>query len=240
MSALTMGTSEKATGDPGEELDAIASLVQNGAFNAKEPLGETLARTAAMFRADVADDLRTRTDYCDLDEWAQSSTQLRSDSSSRWAWQRSPPPGRTSRDARNWNRLPRRGRGGRGESHRRDADAVRDFLSADRDWYATQFPYLESRFGIEPDAAAAGWNRVPFETRPFLRLEDGRLMLWSPRTMIGWLTDGFYFRALDTATQRGKEPSFRTYFGALVEDYVCTVLEETSRSRDHRRRARSP
>ena len=30
--------------------------------------------------------------------------------------------------------------------------------------------------------------------------------------MIGWLTDGFYFRALATATQRGKEPAFRTGF----------------------------
>ena len=30
--------------------------------------------------------------------------------------------------------------------------------------------------------------------------------------MIGWLTDGFFFRALDTATQRAKEPAFRTGF----------------------------
>lgn len=73
---------------------------------------------------------------------------------------------------------------------------------------------------------------MPFETRPFLRLADGRLVLWSPRTAIGWITDGFYFRALDAATALGREAAFRTYYGALVEDYVCTVLEETFPERE--------
>ncbi len=70
------------------------------------------------------------------------------------------------------------------------------------------------------------WNRVPFETRPLLRLADGSLCVLSPRALMSWLTDGFYYRALDAARAAGKRQAFTNFFGVLIENYVCDLFAQ--------------
>jgi len=78
------------------------------------------------------------------------------------------------------------------------------------------------------------WDRAPFERRPFLRLEDGRLLLLGPRFLRSWMGEGFYYRLLDSARER-KPPKgrsrtsalrFTRLHGELMERYVLRLTED--------------
>jgi hypothetical protein len=100
-----------------------------------------------------------------------------------------------------------------------DQERGLDLLSAPREWFAAEF-------SARPDAgtATAAWDRIPFEMRPLLRLDEGALLLLSPRAIESWVGDGFYHRALAAARTRGDVPRFQRFYGRLVEDYVLTLL----------------
>ncbi len=96
-----------------------------------------------------------------------------------------------------------------------------DLLSAPREWFAGEF-------SGRPDAstATAAWDRIPFEMRPLLRLDNGTLLLLSPRAIESWVGDGFYHRALAAARARNEAPRFQRFYGRLVEDYVLALLKD--------------
>jgi len=81
------------------------------------------------------------------------------------------------------------------------------------------------------------WDRAPFEQRPFLRLEDGRLILMSPRFLHSWMGEGFYYRLLDSASRRplpghtGRTQSrrFTEFHGDLFEEFVLRLTTESHR-----------
>jgi hypothetical protein len=81
------------------------------------------------------------------------------------------------------------------------------------------------------------WDRAPFEQRPFLRLDDGRLLLMSPRFLHAWMGEGFYYRLLDSASRRrptsGKSNTaslrFTRFHGELMEQYVVRLTTDSHR-----------
>lgn len=99
------------------------------------------------------------------------------------------------------------------------ATAVETALAAPRDFFVTQF----SRSKSNPVRLA--WEATPFQQRPFVLLDDGRLALTSPRAIYSWLTDGWYYRLLDIAIQKGSRDDFTTFAGYLFETYVLELFE---------------
>ncbi len=99
------------------------------------------------------------------------------------------------------------------------ASDVESSLSAPRDYFVEGF----ARSKDNPLRLA--WDGTPFLQRPFVRLHDGRLALSAPRALQTWLTDGWYYRLLDIAIDRGERDRFTTFIGFLFETYVLEVFE---------------
>jgi hypothetical protein len=227
-SALAMGDSERLTGEHMGPFDAVAFLVHNGAFYSREPLLEALARNVWLYQ-DLAQssDARAHPQWRDLDDWARGVSGLRlreqlavgfgALGAARVLDEAGPLQGRGLLSATWASDI----------ADRLDvpADRVLDTLSADPRWYAEQFDEIETRYGLSDSAAAAGWTTSPFEARPFVKLRDGRLLLWSVRALTSWLTDGFYYRGLTRASAQNDVSGFTAFNGWLVERYAREVVE---------------
>jgi hypothetical protein len=74
---------------------------------------------------------------------------------------------------------------------------------------------------------------VPFDRRPLLRLTDGRMVVISPRALIGWLTDGFFHRASESARRRGNTTAgrFGDYTGRIAEAYAVEIMQSVFTSK---------
>lgn len=108
----------------------------------------------------------------------------------------------------------------------RESEAV-SLISADRS---------ELRHLLEaenPDPMHLGWDHAVFEARPFLRDDDGWLLLHSPAALTSWMTRGVHYRVLDAANRRldgsGRRLGRRwlDYAGALGEESVRRLLKAT-------------
>jgi hypothetical protein len=97
-------------------------------------------------------------------------------------------------------------------------EEAQELLSAPREWYQAEF---EKR---EDTVANAAWDRIPFESRPLLRLSNEELLMISPRALQSWMGDGFYHRTLSAARDRGQIERFQAFYGSLVEEHVLRVL----------------
>jgi hypothetical protein len=100
-----------------------------------------------------------------------------------------------------------------------------DLLSAERQWYVEAFTEGEDSQSLRNVA----WETTPFLKKPFLRLADGRLVLVSPRSIVSWLGEGFYYRLLDSAQARRSRKNdlsalFTSYYGSLVEAYALDLM----------------
>lgn len=220
MSSLVDTDAKRHIADP-SHTDWLPFLVQNGAFNAKEPPLEALGRLATMLALAQSNEVRGRHDFCDLDAWARESSGLSLQAQLSMGFAVLGGSGALA----GGRPQPQAGLLGPGYFQsvaeplglgQEGARAASELLSAERSWYESEFRRLEAELRMEPAVAASGYNRVPFEAQPFLRLADGRYMLWSPRALISWMTDGFYYRALDTARRVGRGGDFRTFWGYLV------------------------
>jgi hypothetical protein len=93
---------------------------------------------------------------------------------------------------------------------------------------------------LRAELAAAGsdlahivWEVRPFMRHPFVRLDDGSLLLTTPRALFSWLTDGFHYRLLDSAqarntSKRRKESrKYSSYAGVLVERYAIDLVRSS-------------
>lgn len=92
-----------------------------------------------------------------------------------------------------------------------------DLISAPLAWFQGQV----SRTTVE----RASWDQVPMMRRPFLRLEDGRYLLLTPRALESWFSDGVFYRGLDCAHRRGGKAvaDYTAYVGHLTEAYVLQM-----------------
>jgi hypothetical protein len=113
------------------------------------------------------------------------------------------------------------------------ADRLARSISATREEYRRAF----SASG--QTAAHIGWDHTPFELQPFLRGENGSLLLLSPRALHAWMTRGIYFRMMEAA--RGREDAgstedsrverFTRFCGPLAEHYVLNLAKRSYDSR---------
>jgi hypothetical protein len=228
-SALAMGDAERITGEHAGPFDAVAMLVHHGAFYTREPLANALARNSWLYRTlALSSEGQAHPASCDLDAWARADSGLglleqfaagmAALGSSRAIDDDGPLGGRGLLSA-DWATTT-------GDMLGVSAQAILDTLSAEPSWYAEEFERIERTYGLDEREAAAGWTTAPFETKPFVRLRDGRLCLWSTRALLSWLTDGFYYRALTHAQDEGRSGGFTTFNGWLVERYARQVVEQ--------------
>jgi len=99
------------------------------------------------------------------------------------------------------------------------AAAVQDALAAPREFFVTGFSKSKN------NPARLAWEATPFQQRPFVLLDDGRLALTSPRAIYSWLTDGWHYRLLDIAMQKRQRDAFTTFIGYLFETYVVELFQ---------------
>lgn len=74
------------------------------------------------------------------------------------------------------------------------------------------------------------WASVPFIEKPFLRLEDGRILLLSPRGIEGWPVDGVHYRLLRAAGKLGGRTGvqhFTSFAGDLTEAATVEMVEDS-------------
>jgi len=72
------------------------------------------------------------------------------------------------------------------------------------------------------------WATIPFLERPFLRLNNNRLLLVSPRALESWPTEGVHYRLLRKAGELDPKEGvqhFTALIGELTETYVVELLE---------------
>jgi hypothetical protein len=92
-----------------------------------------------------------------------------------------------------------------------------------------------ARFAQDDDIDHLLWDRSPFEQRPFFRVNDGRLVLLSPRFLHSWMGEGVYYRLLDAAMRRSDperpmRPAtlrFTRFHGELIERYMHRAAERS-------------
>ena len=106
------------------------------------------------------------------------------------------------------------------------AEDVQAALAAPREFFAVGFSKSKN------NPVRLAWESTPFQQRPFVLLDDGRLALTSPRAIYSWLTDGWYYRLLDTAISKGRRDDFTTFVGYLFETYVLELFHLAHPDRD--------
>lgn len=80
------------------------------------------------------------------------------------------------------------------------------------------------------DAEHVAWETRPVMRHPFLRTQDDGLILLSPRAMQSWLSDGIYYRMLESAQKRSAQDGgkisnlFTSFAGGLLEAYAVEEM----------------
>ncbi len=114
-----------------------------------------------------------------------------------------------------------------------ELDRIFDFLSlseAERSSAMAMIAAPLSHFREEIESKTleqATWDQVSFIRHPLIEVRQGLYLLQSPRALIGWMVDGPYYRALDSARDRGERAvkDFTARVGRLTERYVLELVE---------------
>jgi hypothetical protein len=220
LGSITEGGDLGATDNTSSRSRWVVFLVQNGVYNDTEPTLEAMTRPQALF-LDLADGFVEHQDFCDVNAWFVEDYGL----------------GISDQHAFGIAVL--------GASQMMDADLgvhercklgsaflpdiaqrlghdeaeIKNLAVASRAWYASEFSKADAT------EARAAWDRTPFDKRPLLELSTGELVLLSPGSFAGWLTDGFYHRALASARKRKQVPRLQRFYGQLIERYVVQTLQ---------------
>ena len=201
-------------GEPTAE-EWLVYLIKNGSYNVRPPNLNAFTRARELF-VELPARLLDDNHYCPIDEWFAEDSGLDASEQHAVGFALYGLSGAMYDDVEPGDRslvAPPFGDGPLADRARRIADLV----SAPREWYAEEF----AAAGDDLDTIA--WERAPFLRRPFLRLADGRWLLISPRMIDGWLGEGFYYRALESAQRRGETNRFFTFFGKLTEAYCLDL-----------------
>lgn len=77
------------------------------------------------------------------------------------------------------------------------------------------------------------WDHAPFDQHPFLRRPDGALALISPTSLAAWMSNGLYFRMLDTARKTKHLRKFTAFNGILAERYTHRLIAASHEANPH-------
>ena len=226
-SGLAMNLEEKLTGNPGP-INAAETLLQMSGLASTEWLPSALARTSRIFREIAnSETARERRDYCPIDEWLASAPSLSvdeqlalglmlfvqlSEADDEEGLCLFSPAWRVDQIQALCSQL---------NLH---SGLALDLISADRTWFEARFEEIERTLDLGPEQRLQGWNRVPFDERPLLALDDEEMVLWTPTSIINWMTEGLYFRILKSAPTKRDADRFRNFYGWLFEEHVRSLL----------------
>jgi hypothetical protein len=98
-------------------------------------------------------------------------------------------------------------------------DVALSLISATRDEFREMFGERGD------DSRRLIWELRPFKAKPFLRCENGDLVLLSPRFVESWFSEGFHYRALDVAQDKGIGPRYTAFAGRLYESYCVRLMK---------------
>jgi hypothetical protein len=228
--SIVEATSKTATEQARRLEDWLAFFVQNGAYNSKPaPMGE-IARAQEIYVRIARDpELAQHDKYCPLDEWVAEDYGLTLEeqftlgfalAAMSHAWEKEWEAGTRCYIAPNivddlffklgWEARQER--------------ALR-LITADRETLKAEFDEL----GDSPEQVV--WETRPLMRHPFLRCENGGLILLSPRAIQSWLTEGVHYRLLDSAQKRAAgdkkrrlSRQYTAFAGVLLEHYVLALL----------------
>lgn len=210
---------EYPEGRPDEWLGYIT---QNLLFNSSANLGNGLARTWRTFGELAADESRTWTTPLDfpavLEETGLSITQQLTLAFSLYAT--------IGIDTDVIAILPASWRGTCQQiAPRMSPDEVIAYMAATPAEMRAELTSDEAK-RFDPELR---WASVPFIERPFLRLEDGRIVLVSPRCIEGWPVDGIHYRLLRAATNldpKNGAQHLTSFAGELTETVTVEMVED--------------
>jgi hypothetical protein len=231
--SIVEDTSKTATEQARRLEDWLAFFVQNGAYNSKRaPMGE-IARAQEIYVRIARDrDLAQHDKYCPLDEWVVEDYGLTLEeqmtlgfalAAMSHAWEDEWEAGTRCYIAPNvvddlFVKL--------GWEARQDR-ALR-LIAADRETLKAEFEEL----GDSPEQIV--WETRPLMRYPFLRCENGGLILLSPRAIQSWLTEGVHYRLLGSAQKRAAgdkkrrlSRQYTAFAGVLLEHYVLDLLRSS-------------
>jgi hypothetical protein len=222
---LDMGVEEGA-------MALLAYLVQASGYHSRHQQLVEMARAMELHRLGSEDDeLCALPEHCPLEDWLLEEYGLSFDEQFTLGFA-------LAAMAHAWDP---------GNSHQIPAGHVDDLLlkmglvdrreqaialvSSDREEFRTDFAET-----VGPGALA--WDVRAFKGSPFLRFENGDLLLLNGSWMLSWLSEGFYFRglrhaqALDanlpTEGERTRRPNGQRYtqsFGRIFERYGLRLAE---------------
>ena len=228
--SIAFAAGEEMSRDARLPEDLLAIFLQNGAYNSKAmPMGE-IARAQELFVtiAHAPDLLPAQDKVCPLDEWMLedygfSVTEQLSIgfglAAMTQAWAEGTDAGNVVYVSPEnledmllkFDMLDRR-------------QAVLDLVSAERRTLAEEFA------GSGKTESHIAWETRPLMRHPFLRRENGGLILLTPRAIESWLSDGFHYRLLDSAQRRSVDDPHRklsrrytAYAGQLLEAYALAL-----------------
>lgn len=211
--------------------DLLAIFLQNGSYNSKAmPMGEMARVQELLVRiARSPEVLPAQDKTCPLDEWMMEDhgftleEQLRigfAMAAMTRAWSEGEEAGKVVYLSREniGDLLLKFDMTDRQEK-------LLDLVSAERGTFQAEFassgqgrPYI-------------AWETRPLIRHPFLRCENGGLILLSPRAIKSWLSDGFHYRLLDCAQRRSAgDPDrkisrrYTAYAGQLLEVYALDLM----------------
>lgn len=227
-------STSKTAAEAARDLDDwLAFFVQNGAYNTKPSAMGEIARAQEIYVRLARDpELAKHDKYCPLDEWVLDDDAFTLEEqmtlgfalaamSHAWDndWQAgtqcyvSPAAVNDLFAKLDW------------DDRQEDALAL---IAADRATLTAEFHEL----GDSPQQIV--WETRPLVRHPFLRCENGGLILLSPRAIQSWLTEGVHYRLLDSAQQRSAgdkkrrvSRQYTAYAGVLLERYVLDLLRSS-------------
>ena len=202
----------------GDEM--LAYVIQNGAYHSRRNMLNAFARANSLFleyaRARVADG------GLPLDEWVAEDFTLSLDEQFAAGHALQVVARANDDHAEPGQRSLVEPDALRTTAFRDRMNDVCGVLAASRGWYREAFAGAESLTSI-------AWETPPFMQRPFLELSSGQLALISPRSIITWLSDGFYYRLLEAAQRRNRPErkmslAYTEFVGELLEEWALAVV----------------
>jgi hypothetical protein len=206
-------------------------FIQNGAYNSRPmPLGE-FARAQELFvRIARTPEIRASSNWCELDDWMVSDYGLSIEDqftlgfalmAMTHAFETDETAGRHFFiSAANFEDLITK-LGWTGPR----IQAALSVISADRETFSREFKEKGT------SAHHVAWDVLPFMRHPFLRFDDGSLVLLSARALLSWLGEGFHYRLLDSAQRRASAArstkisrQYTALAGNLLEIYSLALV----------------
>lgn len=91
---------------------------------------------------------------------------------------------------------------------------------------ATREEFRQAFAGFGSGVRRLLWESRPFKSRPFLRCENGDLILLSPRFIESWFSEGFHHRALNLAREKNVAPRYMAFAGRLYESHCVELARD--------------